>query len=502
MENHTLPTGFLLNNKYTIKQLLGQGGFGITYLAYDVALKMEVCIKELFILGSSTRGANMTVLTQNMKEFSFADFKERFMKEAMQLARFDHRNIVQVMEYFEENNTAYMVMEYLNGQTLKEKVQAKGPLGSELSQKIIASILDGVEQIHKAEMLHRDIKPDNLIISNDGRVVLIDFGSARAYSDEKTVAQTAMVSPGYAPLEQYNPTARKGTFTDIYSIGATFYFMLTGVKPLNVTERYSERMKAPHEINPNVSVQVSSAVMLAMEMKPEDRFQNISDFRMALSMLSSPKPVLEKPKTSVAQQPPKPKVVNKKSSGSSILGGCLIAFLIFSLFGIIATFVIIFALNAALDGSGSSLQTPSYEQETSISEPEKEEITNTNQEEPSYEDLKKEEKKETANLSGGRIIYTGTIGSKVVFELNDVDNQINGFYYYSSSVLNNVPSNARLTLSEVSRNGNEIILEEYNPEGRHTGTHILQFFDSSSSGIFGRFIKYDGVEFKIRLKRN
>ena len=115
MENHTLPTGFRLKNKYIIQKVLGQGGFGISYLAFDETLDTAVCIKELYISGNSTRGANMTVLTQNMKEFSFADFKERFMKEAMQLARFQHRNIVQVMEYFEENNTAYMVMEYLNG---------------------------------------------------------------------------------------------------------------------------------------------------------------------------------------------------------------------------------------------------------------------------------------------------------------------------------------------------------------------------------------------------
>ena len=501
MENYSLPVGFRLNNKYRIQNVLGQGGFGITYLAEDTVLDIKVCIKELFVMGSSTRGANMTVLTQNMKEFSFADFRERFIQEAKQLARFNHPNIVRVIEFFEANNTAYVVMEYVEGPTLKEQVMAVGPLSAQVSQKIIESILDAVEVIHNASMLHRDIKPDNLIIGNDGRVVLIDFGSARAYSDEKTVAQTAMVSPGYAPLEQYNPNARKGAYTDIYSIGATFYYMLTGQKPLNVTERYTERMKAPHEINKNVSMQVSSAVMLAMEMKPEDRFQNIQDFRIALSMLSAPNPILEKPKTSDVQQPPKPKAVNKKSSGSSVLGGCLIAFLIISLLGIIVTFVIIFALSAAMDGSGSTQQGSSYEQETSISEPDQEKITNTSQEEPSYEDLKKEEEKETANLSGGGIIYTGTIGSKVVFELNDVDKQINGFYYYSSLVLNNVPSNARLTLREVSRNGNEITLQEYNPEGRQTGTHVLRFFDSSSSSISGRFIKYDGVEFKIRLKR-
>jgi serine/threonine protein kinase len=320
MDHHTLPLNFQLNNKYIIKKVLGQGGFGITYLAEDTLLDIEVCIKELFISGSSTRGSNMTVLTQNMKEFTFADFKERFIQEAKQLARFNHPNIVRVIEFFEANNTAYVVMEYIAGQTLKDKVAFGGPLSADVSQKIIESILDAVEVVHKAGMLHRDIKPDNLIIGSEGRIVLIDFGSARAYSDEKTIAQTAMVSPGYAPLEQYNPNARKGTFTDIYSIGATFYFMLTGEKPLNVTERYTERQKAPHEINPSVSMQVSSAVMLAMEMKAEDRFQNVADFRLGLKQLATVKKPVKKAKSTNDQvETTQQRIETKKTIAENVI---------------------------------------------------------------------------------------------------------------------------------------------------------------------------------------
>jgi serine/threonine protein kinase len=289
MENYLLPEGFILREKYSIVKVLGQGGFGITYLAEDIILGTRFCIKELFISGSSTRGQNMTVLTHNLKDFSFADFKERFLLEAKQLAKFSHMNIVRVIDFFEANNTAYVVMEYLKGQTLKELVASKGPLSFQESNNIIAQLLTAVEIVHNAGMLHRDIKPDNIILTNDGRVVLIDFGSARAFTEGKTVAQTAMVSPGYAPLEQYNPNARKGSYTDIYSIGATFYFMLTGHKPLNVTERYSERMLAPHELNKLISIQISSAVMLAMEMKAEDRFQNVNEFREAVYMLSGQK---------------------------------------------------------------------------------------------------------------------------------------------------------------------------------------------------------------------
>ncbi len=340
MENYNLPLNFLLNNKYRIEKVLGQGGFGITYLAEDTVLDTKVCIKELFVSGSSTRGSNMTVMTHNMKDFSFADFKERFIQEAKQLAKFKHPNIVRVQDFFEANNTAYVVMEYIEGQTLKDKVAFGGPLSADASQKIIESILDAVEVVHKAGMLHRDIKPDNLIIGNDGRVVLIDFGSARAYSDEKTIAQTAMVSPGYAPLEQYNPTDRKGTFTDIYSIGATFYFMLTGEKPLNVTNRYSERLKAPHEINPNVSMQVSSAVMLAMEMKAEDRFQNVGDFRMALKQIGGGQ------KTIIALQKEDVKKESFESVQNNETGKKKNNVLIFSLVGVIAIgLLLLFAFN-------------------------------------------------------------------------------------------------------------------------------------------------------------
>ena len=338
MDNHNLPLNFQLNNKYRIKKVLGQGGFGITYLAEDTLLDIDVCIKELFVSGSSTRGANMTVITQNLRDFSFADFKDRFIQEARQLAKFKHPNIVRVQDFFEANNTAYVVMEFVEGQTLKDKVAFGGPLSADASHKIIESILDAVEVVHKAGMLHRDIKPDNLIIGNDGRVVLIDFGSARNYSDERTIAQTAMVSPGYAPLEQYNPTDRKGTFTDIYSIGATFYFMLTGEKPLNVTNRYSERLKAPHEINPKVSMQVSSAVMLAMEMKAEDRFQNVGDFRIALKQLANGNNNKPIPTGGTKQNVNPSTTLTKKKKNTTLIAtliivGVLTVFSLFAIFG-------------------------------------------------------------------------------------------------------------------------------------------------------------------------
>jgi serine/threonine protein kinase len=287
MDHHTLPLNFQLNNKYRIKKVLGQGGFGITYLAEDSLLDIEVCVKELFISGSSTRGTNMTVMTQNLKEFSFADFKDRFLQEAKQLARFGHPNIVRVMEFFEANNTAYVVMEYIAGKNLKDYIAENGIMTEQQALPIIHQLFDAVEEVHNAGMLHRDLKPDNILLTAKNRVVLIDFGSAREFTEGKTITQTAMLTPGFAPIEQYSNRAKRGTFTDIYALGATMYFMLTGHKPIAATDRYREQLAAPHQRNPQISTQLSSAVMMAMEMKEEDRFQSVVDFRLALKQYLS-----------------------------------------------------------------------------------------------------------------------------------------------------------------------------------------------------------------------
>ena len=290
MSPHLLSPGHLLYSRYSIQQTLGQGGFGITYLAYDQKLEQEVCIKELFISGNSTRGANMTVQSQGNSSFSFPEFVDRFIQEARQLARFQHPNIVRVIDIFQENNTAYTVMEFVNGETLKQRVQRTGALEEKEAMQLINQLLDAVEAVHAKGMLHRDIKPENILISPEGRVVLIDFGSAREFAEGKTTHQTAMITPGYAPPEQYSERAKRGPFTDIYALGATLYFLLTGEKPIASTDRSFEELPAPHQVNPKVSSQVSSAVLLAMEMKPENRFQDIAEMKGAMNSLLSASP--------------------------------------------------------------------------------------------------------------------------------------------------------------------------------------------------------------------
>jgi serine/threonine protein kinase len=342
MNPHQLSSGHLLYNRYSIQKTLGQGGFGITYLAYDQKLEQEVCIKELFISGNSTRGANMTVQSQGNSSFSFQEFIDRFLQEARQLARFQHPNIVRVIDIFQENNTAYTVMEFVNGETLKERIQRTGALEEKEAMLLINQLLDAVEAVHAKGMLHRDIKPENILISPEGRVVLIDFGSAREFAEGKTTHQTAMITPGYAPPEQYSERAKRGPFTDIYALGATLYFLLTGEKPIASTDRSFEELPAPHQLNPKVSSQVSSAVLLAMEMKPEHRFQDIEEMKGAMNSLlnsstkkstNSKKQVIspnkeDRPITNPSAQQSQNKPSSNKSKTGLIVGLLLFAFLI------------------------------------------------------------------------------------------------------------------------------------------------------------------------------
>jgi uncharacterized protein (TIGR02145 family) len=285
-----LPAGYLLSGRYSIQRSLGQGGFGITYLAYDTKLEVEVCVKELFVSGNSTRGTDLGVVSQQVGDFSFGEFVERFMGEARRLARFQHGGIVRVLDVFQGNGTAYMVMEYVVGATLKGRVEEHGGGVSEaVALGWMGQLLEAVAVVHASGLLHRDIKPENILLTPEGRLVLIDFGSSRDFAEGQTTTQTAMLTPGYAPPEQYSTRARRGPFTDVYALGATLYFLLTGEKPLAATDRTMEELLAPRSLNGEVSEGVSEAVMRALALRPEDRYATVEAL---LAALTAPRQVL------------------------------------------------------------------------------------------------------------------------------------------------------------------------------------------------------------------
>jgi serine/threonine protein kinase len=280
-----LPVGTKLQGSlYSIGKVLGQGGFGITYLGSDTVLKRAVAIKEFFpqIQGCSRYGATVQP-GGNITPVDYRQGKNKFLAEGQRLAQFQHPSIVKVFSLFEENNTAYMVMEFLRGKTLWTIVNEDGRLEERDAVAYTVQIAEALTVIHEFKLLHRDIKPENIVITEEGRAVLVDFGTAREFAVGKTRRMTTTLTPGYAPLEQYGQRARFGVFTDVYALGATLYHLLTGEMPIHATDRATGiALPSPQGINPRVSRNVSDAVMWALEMRVEKRPQSVQDFLMAI----------------------------------------------------------------------------------------------------------------------------------------------------------------------------------------------------------------------------
>jgi serine/threonine protein kinase len=268
----SLPLGTkLFGGKYSVGKVLGQGGFGITYMGADTVLSRPVAIKELFPEGCQRNGT--TVQPTRIPPSDFSSMKQKFLDEARLLASLNHPGIVKVYDFFEENNTAYMVMEYLRGKSLAKLVEERGgALGEQEAVGYILKVCEALDVVHKAGYLHRDIKPENIIVCGDGRVVLVDFGAARSFMAGRTGRMTVILTPGFAPLEQYAEQAKRGAYTDIYALGATLYYLLTGQVPVSAADRMSGvELRGVREINGRVSRQVEEAVMKAMAMRVEGR---------------------------------------------------------------------------------------------------------------------------------------------------------------------------------------------------------------------------------------
>lgn len=237
IEPKTLPADYKLQC-YTIKSVLGQGGFGVTYLANDDNLEREVAIKEFMPRDIAKRGNDYTILPLNESlNEKLVWGMERFIREARTLSKFNHDNIVRVHTVFEANNTAYMVMSYEHGISFHERLSQGQPKEDELMDMLLG-LLDGLEVLHEARFIHRDIKPGNIFIREDGTAILLDFGSARQAIGEETMTLTKVVTPGYAPFEQYyGRSDMQGPWTDIYALGATCYRAITGDPPMDSTFR-------------------------------------------------------------------------------------------------------------------------------------------------------------------------------------------------------------------------------------------------------------------------
>ena len=281
MQGHrALQKGQALNDgKYTITGQIGEGGFSITYKAIQRGLNRIVCVKEYFPAGRCVRNTQArTVMLQAITPEMFEKYRKSFVHEAQTLAALKHPNIVEVIDVFDENNTSYMVMSFIEGESLQRIVDRSGKLSYADAVNYLAQITGAVGYLHERHILHRDIKPDNIMITADHKAILIDFGSAREFEHDKTQAHTSMITHGYAPTEQYTTNSKKGSYTDIYAIGATLYFVLTGKVPLEAAARLTEKLEEPKELSPEIPNEANRTILKAMQLKAENRHQTIKEF--------------------------------------------------------------------------------------------------------------------------------------------------------------------------------------------------------------------------------
>ena len=298
-----LPQGYVLN-EYRIESTLGVGGFGLTYLATDSNLDLKVAIKEFLPGDLALRCEDQSVKPKS--DSTVDTFKwglSRFLDESRTLASFRHPNIVRVMRFFEANQTAYMVMEFVAGQSLHDWIRQRGQPDEQTVISIAAPLLDGLEVIHRAKYLHRDIKPANIFIREDGSPVLIDFGSARVQTSNTDM--TAIVTPGYAPFEQYHAQGNQGPWSDLYSFGAVLYWMVTGTKPVESVARVRTDVLIPAAKagdRSRYSAELLAAIDWALSPLEEARPQSVPQLRNVLRHLATV-PGSEQPTVLVGAQP-------------------------------------------------------------------------------------------------------------------------------------------------------------------------------------------------------
>ena len=295
MHRDTLPPDTRLG-KFELLEVLGRGGFGVTYRGWDTADNVAVAIKEYMPLDYAVRGPNGEVYPKYGHEGLYDGGLDDFLKEAQVLVALDHPNIVQVRGFFEAHGTAYTVMEYIEGQPLFALYEAEKTLSEDRLRGLLASILAGLGQVHHAGWLHQDIKPGNIMLRDASTPILIDFGAAQAATADRR--GDGVVTPGYSSLEQYGRSGQQhGPWTDLYAVGAVLYRGMTGFVPSDARARYKKDDLEPvgKLAKRRYSTQLTAAVDWALKLQAEDRPRSIDEWREVLepsgdALPSSPPP--------------------------------------------------------------------------------------------------------------------------------------------------------------------------------------------------------------------
>lgn len=280
-----LPAGTILHGQYMAGAVLGCGGFGITYAAVDLRDGHRVAIKEYFPNGLGTRGIGETGVVSLVDMENFRYGLEQFLCEARIIYNCRGTpNIIQVEKLFEENNTAYYAMEYLEGQDLKHYLsEREGKLSFQETSSLLEPVFDVLASVHEKNIIHRDISPDNIYLCSDGTVKLLDFGAARAALQEKSKSLDVILKRGYAPVEQYYSHGRQGPWTDVYALGCTIYRCITGIVPPESPQRLKlDECTPADELCDDIPQQACQALKKAMEVSFETRFQSAAQFKAAL----------------------------------------------------------------------------------------------------------------------------------------------------------------------------------------------------------------------------
>ena len=283
-----IEPGSLLYDRYIIGKVLGYGGFGVTYLGWDGKLEQKVAIKEYLPSEFSTRmpGQSQVTIFNGDRSEQFRDGLKKFVEEAKHLAKFQNeQGIVKIFDSFEENDTAYIIMEYLDGETLATYLKREKTIPEDDAVAMLTPVMESLQIVHEAGLLHRDIAPDNIFITKTGEVKLIDFGASRYATTSHSRSLTVIIKPGYSPEEQYRSMGDQGPHTDVYAVASTLYKMITGKTPPDAMERRAKYenqnkdiLEEPHKIVKNISPNRENAILNAMNVRVEDRTPNIGQF--------------------------------------------------------------------------------------------------------------------------------------------------------------------------------------------------------------------------------
>ena len=292
---HHLHPGTLLSNRYLVNRALGEGGFGITYIGSDTNLELTVAIKEYYPGGLADRDRTVShrVVPKAGKEGeTFRKGLESFMQEARILAKLvGEPGIVGVRDYFEANGTAYIVMEYLRGETLKAYTSRRGKLSFSRACKLLAPVINSMERVHAKGLIHRDISPDNIMLLGDGRVKLLDFGAARHVIQDSDRGLPVVLKPGYAPEEQYRAGSNQGPWTDVYALCAVIYRCVTGKEPIeSITRVYCDELKKPSELGIAITPEQEAVLLRGMAVQASHRIPSMTELRVEPEALGLEEP--------------------------------------------------------------------------------------------------------------------------------------------------------------------------------------------------------------------